>query len=558
MTGRPQDVTAVYIAAVGGQGGALLCDWLLAAAHQMRYRAQSVGIPGMSQRGGATSYYVEMAPEETAPGLTDALLSPAPFNGEIDCLVGLELLELGRAAESGYCSEKTDVVGSTHRDFTILEKLPTYSGPKDGDEIIALLEKLSGRAIVFDALAVARAEGLSARHVNAVLLGAVAASGALPLREEAYRLAIKALGVAPDLNLKAFEAGLSRALVSPPEPEADEAEAPRPWREALGSSQRHAHQRLMEGLPSMLNSEVRSVLDVACARLIDYQDEAYARRYIERVLDIAERDEDPRGELRLTRSYARHLANLMTYEDPVRVASLKSDPRRFGQIEAEQGVEVGQTYRLLERFQPEMEELYGLLPAGLVHLFRKDDEGAEALNEASSRRSLPVSLRTTSIWGMAVLKALASLKGLRARSWRRRKEELFQEGYTRQVVEMLPKSYELACLAAQAGGLIRGYGRVRRRTERLFLTYTEEFLRPLAALDERLAPEGGYRLTLRAADAVQGRLKPTGEGFDQAVALARALQVQQEARSYEDLIEMVADFESSSGPAPSSPSSSCC
>jgi indolepyruvate ferredoxin oxidoreductase beta subunit len=556
MTGRPHDVTTVYIAAVGGQGGALLCDWLLAAANQMRFKAHSVGIPGMSQRGGATSYYVEMAPEKTAPGLADALLSPAPFFGEIDCLIGLELLELGRAAESGYCSEKTSVVGSTHRDYTILEKLPSYEGPAAEDKILALLGKLSRRLVAFDALALARVEGLSERQVNAVLLGAVAASSTLPLKEEAYRLAIKAVGVAPDLNLKAFEAGLGHTLAGAPDLEVEEDS--RNWRslEFLSDKQKHTHRSLMEALPSQVNGELSSMLEVAFARLIEYQDEAYARRFLDRVLSLWRKDQDHREDFRLTIAYARHLANLMTYEDPVRVASLKSDPRRFGQIEAEHGVQEDQTYRLTERFQPEAEELYGLLPAGLVRLFRGPGEKHDARGGvASSQRSVPVRVKTTSVGGMAVLKVMASLKALRARSWRREREELFQEFYTRQVLEMLSKSYELAWLAAEAGGLIRGYGRVRRRTERLFHTYVGEFLKPLAALDERLAPSGdGYRLTLRAAEAVRGKLKPTGAGFEEAVALAVNLQSQGESYSYEGLIEVVSGFSRSSGQGPSSSS----
>ncbi len=81
-----------------------------------------------------------------------------------------------------------------------------------------------------------------------------------------------------------------------------------------------------------------------------------------------------------------------------------------------------------------------------------------------------------------------------------------------------------------------------------------EFLRPLADLDERLAPAGGYHLTLRAAEAVVGRLKPTGDGFDEAVALASILQSLEESSPYEGLLQAVADFEGSSGPSPSSPS----
>lgn len=557
MTSRHPEVTTVYIAAVGGQGGALLTDWLLAAATQMRYQAHSVGIPGMSQRGGATSYYVEMAPEEAAPEISDALLSPAPFLGEVDCLVGLELLELGRAVQSGYSSEKTVVVGSTHRDYTILEKLPSYGEAREEGRLLTLLERSGGRRLTFDARAVARAEGLPERHVNAVLLGAVAAAGALPFREEAYRLAIKAVGVAPDLNLQAFDAGLRHALAGLPALEEDEdILGASGWREELSTQGLAAHGRLMEEVPAGVNGELRSLVEVALGRLIEYQDEAYARRYLEKVVTLWRSDEDSGTTSRLTRLYARHLANLMSYEDPIRVAALKSDPKRFQHIEAHHGLKAGQTYRLRERFQPELEELYGLLPAGLVRRFLSSGgEGSEG-PRSPSPRTFPLRIATTSLIGMTVLKVLSALKGLRPRSWRRLKEEALQEAYTRGVTSLAEKSYELACLAAQAGGIIRGYGGVRRRTERLYRSYLDEFLLPLASLDERLAPGGGYSLTLRAALAVKSSLKPTGAGFAEAVSLANSLQELSAERSYEELLEMASHPEIPlAGHKPSSP---CC
>src|SRR6516164_7302624 len=66
----------------------------------------------------------------------------------------------------------------------------------------------SKKLIAFDALALAREHGTEA---NAVLLGALAGSGALPLKADAYREAIRAKGVQVDANLRGFEAGLAVA-----------------------------------------------------------------------------------------------------------------------------------------------------------------------------------------------------------------------------------------------------------------------------------------------------------------------------------------------------------
>ena len=42
----------VYVAAVGGQGGQVMVDWLFNAAQIEGYVAQAIALPGLSQRGG--------------------------------------------------------------------------------------------------------------------------------------------------------------------------------------------------------------------------------------------------------------------------------------------------------------------------------------------------------------------------------------------------------------------------------------------------------------------------------------------------------------------------
>src|SRR5262249_2009368 len=98
----------------------------------------------------------------------------------------------------------------------------------------------SKRLIAFDALALAREHGTEA---NAVLLGALAGSDALPLSPDAYRQAIRAKGVFVEANLRGFEAGFAVAAgrggggggagggrANRPPPGARPAPAPRPPR----------------------------------------------------------------------------------------------------------------------------------------------------------------------------------------------------------------------------------------------------------------------------------------------------------------------------------------
>src|SRR5205085_1602629 len=52
----------LMIAALGGEGGGVLTDWIVSAAESVGYPVQSTSIPGVAQRTGATTYYVEIFP----------------------------------------------------------------------------------------------------------------------------------------------------------------------------------------------------------------------------------------------------------------------------------------------------------------------------------------------------------------------------------------------------------------------------------------------------------------------------------------------------------------
>ena len=58
----------VLIAALGGEGGGVLTDWIVAAAASQGFPVQSTSIPGVAQRTGATTYHIEFCRRRgTAP-----------------------------------------------------------------------------------------------------------------------------------------------------------------------------------------------------------------------------------------------------------------------------------------------------------------------------------------------------------------------------------------------------------------------------------------------------------------------------------------------------------
>ena len=177
MTSPAPRPLSILIAALGGQGGGVLTDWIVAAAEHAGLAAQATSIPGVAQRTGATTYYLEVHPVPVPPGDATPVFSLYPTPGDVDVIMASEYLEAGRTLELDYASpDRTTLVASTHRLFAIGERTVSGDGIFPAERLGEAVRALTRRAITFDALAVARAAG---SEVNAVLLGALAASGVL-------------------------------------------------------------------------------------------------------------------------------------------------------------------------------------------------------------------------------------------------------------------------------------------------------------------------------------------------------------------------------------------
>ena len=58
MNTLPQRSISILIAALGGEGGGVMADWLVEAATHCGLPVQATSIPGVAQRTGATTYYL--------------------------------------------------------------------------------------------------------------------------------------------------------------------------------------------------------------------------------------------------------------------------------------------------------------------------------------------------------------------------------------------------------------------------------------------------------------------------------------------------------------------
>src|SRR5690242_17033177 len=202
----------ILIAALGGEGGGVLTDWIVTAAASQGFPVQSTSIPGVAQRTGATTYHIEMVPTPMLPDRKSArrpVLGLAPAVGDVDLLVASELMEAGRAIAGGYCApDRTTAIASTSRSYLVVEKMAMSDGRYDPQRLIAAVTKSSRQALLLDFEGVAR--GANAM-INAVLLGAIAGARALPIPAAAFEAAIRADGKAVEANLRGFRAGWDAA-----------------------------------------------------------------------------------------------------------------------------------------------------------------------------------------------------------------------------------------------------------------------------------------------------------------------------------------------------------
>src|SRR5580658_3012327 len=203
---------SIAIAALGGQGGGVLADWIVEVAERHGWLVQATSVPGVAQRTGTTVYYIEMAePPQAGPAPVFALM---PVPGDVDVLLAAELMEAGRAAVRGFVTpDRTTVVASTHRVYGITEKSALGDGIADSKAVLAALESEGRRLVCFDMDAICAETG---SVISSVLFGALAASGVLPFPRQLYEEAIRKSGVAVQPSLNGFAAGFERALASSP------------------------------------------------------------------------------------------------------------------------------------------------------------------------------------------------------------------------------------------------------------------------------------------------------------------------------------------------------
>jgi indolepyruvate ferredoxin oxidoreductase beta subunit len=499
----------LLICALGGEGGGVLTQWLVEIARQAGYAAQSTSIPGVAQRTGATTYYLEVFPLPLAQlqGRWPVFsLNPVP--GALDAMVSSELLETTRQIGNGMSTpDRTTVISSSSRTLTTQERMQLADGRADSADLLKVVAAFSREHHVFDMGAVAQQAGTV---VSAVMLGAIAGSGLLPFAREVYEDVVRAGGGgSAQASLRGFarafeivQAGAGSAAA--PTAGGASAAAGVPPMNATVDSANGA--RLPPALANQFPPAVHDMLALGHARMLEYQGAAYAQLYLRRLQSVleAERAADPgaQHDFAITREMARWLALWMAFDDIVRVADLKSRASRWQRVQGEVKAGDADLLRIYDHFKPGAPEFAALLPAWLAQRVLRWDR--QRVLKGKTPWALPLKIATHSASGMVALRALAGLKWLRVRGSRYANEQTMISKWLASVVDGSRRDWRLGHEIALCGRLIKGYGATNERGKENLLHVLDHLAQGpaaaaaaqaiAAARDAALADEGGAAL----------------------------------------------------------------
>lgn len=436
----------ILITALGGEGGATLMNWLVAAARNTGYTVQATSVPGVAQRTGATSYYLEIAAQQRP-----AVLSLLPLPGRVDLVICSELVEAARMLEAGFVSpERTTLIASHSRTYAIAEKIQMADGRYDTTAIENAARSLSHRCCLIDLQTLADE---NQTYISTTLFAAAAVSGTLPWDVSSSRALLEGSG-----NLVGFDAAAAAVQTAFDNQDAAVETVP---------IKNHADHSVDDNLDSLTR--------YAIAMLTDYQDAAYAELYklrMQKLIDAA----DALGTQRehVLKEAARRLANWMAYEDIARVADLKTRPERFAEVRTECRATDAQILRITEYLKPRAEEIADMLPAVMGEKLIARVRRGKTIPLLGTGRRVP----SNAAWGYWLLRSTAALKRYRRKSLRFIKEQEEIDLWLNLMLQAQSRSPEFALALAELPRLRKGYSDTLLRGLDAYHTILDTIVKP--------------------------------------------------------------------------------
>ncbi|MBB3047806.1 indolepyruvate ferredoxin oxidoreductase [Litorivivens lipolytica] len=409
----------IVVTGVGGTGVLTVTAVLAMAAHIEGKGCATMNQTGLAQKFGPVVSHLRVAAKQDD---INAVRIPA---GDADLLLGCDLVVStnDEAIAKVNVERSYAVINETEAPTAEFVYNPDAQFPMDSMKRIIVEEVGEGKVDFIEATDIATHLLGDAVATNFFMLGHAYQKGYIPVSAEAIDEAIALNGVAIEFNRQAFVWG-RRCVVD---------------KESV---------KKLAGVGKTHWEPLESLDEIVAFRvdhLTKYQDEAYARRYRERVEQVRAVEEtlDATGELKFTKAIAKALHKLMAYKDEYEVARLFSDSAF--------------TDALTETFEGDMKLQFHMAPP--------------ILSKIDPDTGLPKK-RVFGGWMLPMFRVLARFKNLRGTRWdifgysaERKTERALIGEFENTLDTMLPKltaaKLPLAIECAELVQSIRGFGHVK-------------------------------------------------------------------------------------------------
>ena len=413
------EVFGALVCGIGGTGVVTISALIGEAAKSEGKVSQVLDLTGMAQKFGAVYCHLKIG--NRIEDLNATRLSV----GKADVLIGADIVT--SASDEGLTRLRpgfSRAVVNTHETVT-------GAFTRDGDfhipvnELREAIERITGGSgDFFDSTDISTRLTGDSIGANILLLGYACQMGYLPVQRMSLEQAIEANGVAVAYNLRAFSLG--RLLAHQPA---------------------RIEELMEQGFPSAQWSELSESLEQVIERryrdLVAYQDEAYARQYLEFVREVRSSEADLGDSTAMTEAVARYLYKVMAYKDEYEVARLYTDGNWLRSVQSQ----FTGDYTLKFHLAPPL-------------ISKRDPESGE------------LQKREFGAWMYSALRLTAKLKFLRGSrldifgcSRERRAERAFIGQYREMVQEALSRlsrsTHATAVDVAALPEQLRGFGHVR-------------------------------------------------------------------------------------------------
>jgi indolepyruvate ferredoxin oxidoreductase len=412
---------SIFVAGVGGTGVITIGSLIGMAAHLENKGCAIVDMAGLAQKGGAVVSHIRLSktPEE--------IHATRVSTGGADLLLGADLVvSAGLDGLDKISKGRTRVIVNSHESITgHFTQNPEALIP--GELMKADLIKAAGKNRIDFVEATALAKALMGDTIttNLFLVGYVLQKGYLPVSVEALVEAIRLNDIAVPMNIQAFHWGRLAAI-------------------DLKTVEEFARKEVPLEADHVLSETLKEKIRRRHEFLINYQDKAYADRYLTFIQNVA-REEKRFALMGLTEAAVESYYRLLAIKDEYEVARLYTNGDFMR--------------RLKQQFEGDFKLQFHLAPP----LFSRRDPHTGELKKS-----------TYGPWVFKVFKLLAKGKSLRGTMFdifgytaeRRMERQMlidFEITMGKLLVQLTPNNHGIACQIAALPQSIRGFGHVKER-----------------------------------------------------------------------------------------------